>query len=85
MGEFGTGDDSAEWRLMLQVPGCWLPAVCLQILTTLLQFLAECDCDWSYWALDGYKYPGEDETFGILEGDYKTVRDWSFSTLTSIL
>ena len=47
----------------------------------MLQFLAECDCDWSYWALDGYKYPGEDETFGILEGDYQTVRDWSSPTL----
>merc|ERR1712113_1160208 len=40
----------------------------------IVRFLQETDADWSYWAIDGYKRPGEDESFGILLPDYQTVR-----------
>ena len=49
-------------------------------------FLQDCDCDWSYWAIDGYKYPGEDESFGLLLDDYKTIRhQWLIDQLKSIM
>jgi len=34
----------------------------------------ETDHDWAYWSIDGYKYPGEEESYGILESDYSTIR-----------
>merc|ERR1711936_55117 len=40
----------------------------------IIQYLEESDSDWSYWAIDGYKRPGEDESYGILQSDYKTIR-----------
>jgi len=67
MGEFGTGDNSDGWQMMIQL-------------------LQDCDCDWSYWAIDGYKYPGEDESFGLLLDDYKTIRhQWLIDQLKSIM
>merc|ERR1712059_196 len=50
------------------------------------RYLQESDVDWSYWAIDGYKRPGEDESFGILEADYKTVRHpWLVEQLQGIM
>ena len=41
----------------------------------ILRYVEEKDLDWAYWSIDGYKYPGEEETFGLLEADYETVRN----------
>lgn len=38
-------------------------------------YIQERDLSWGYWALDGYKQIGVDESFGILMQDYKTIRD----------
>ena len=52
----------------------------------IVQFLTEFDLDWSYWAIDGYKYPGEDESFGILMDDYKSIRNpWLVDQLQAIM
>ena len=52
----------------------------------MVRFLEENDLDWSYWAIDGYTYPGQDETFGLLEDDYITIRHpWLIEQLQSIM
>merc|ERR1711990_648964 len=52
----------------------------------IIRFLQVTDADWSYWAIDGYKRPGEDESFGILLSDYQTVRHpWLLQQLQSIM
>lgn len=52
----------------------------------MIRFLTDSDSDWSYWAVDGYKYPGEDETFGLLLDDYKTIRHpWLIEQLQAIM
>ena len=52
----------------------------------MIQLLEDTDNDWSYWAIDGYKYPGEDESFGLLRDDYKTIRhQWLVDQLKSIM
>ena len=52
----------------------------------MIQLLEDTDNDWSYWAIDGYKYPGEDESFGLLLDDYKTIRhQWLVDQLKSIM
>jgi len=52
----------------------------------IIKYLRESDADWSYWAIDGYKRPGEDESYGILLPDYKTVRNpWLVEQLQSIM
>ena len=48
--------------------------------------MEEQDLDWAYWSIDGYKYPGEEETFGLLEADYVTVRHpWLIQQLQRII
>ncbi|XP_023338666.1 uncharacterized protein LOC111709274 [Eurytemora carolleeae] len=52
----------------------------------IVQFLQETDHDWAYWSIDGYKYPGEEESYGILESDYSTIRHpWKLEQLQSII
>lgn len=34
------------------------------------------DIGWAYWALDGYKYPGTSEAYGILNYNYASVKQW---------
>jgi len=52
----------------------------------IIQYLEESDSDWSYWAIDGYTRPGEDESYGILESDYVTVRHpWLVEQLQKIM
>ena len=53
----------------------------------LIQYLGErTSIGWSYWAYNGYKTtPDDDESFGILNKDMKTVRDaWKLSDLQSV-
>ena len=51
----------------------------------MLRFLEENDLDWSYWAIDGYTYPGQDES-GLLKDDYVTIRHpWLIEQLHSIM
>lgn len=46
------------------------------------RLIDEYSLDWAYWALDGQKRVGEDETFGILNMDYATVRhSWKLADL----
>jgi hypothetical protein len=41
---------------------------------------------WSYWAIDGWKRVGEQETFGVLNSDYRTLRyPWMMPDLTGIM
>lgn len=42
---------------------------------------------WSYWALDGYQSdPSSEETFGIFNSDYKTVRHpWKLRDLQRVM
>jgi len=52
----------------------------------IIRYLEESDSDWSYWAIDGYKTPGEEESYGILESDYVTVRNpWLMDQLKKIM
>jgi len=52
----------------------------------IIQYLEESDSDWSYWAIDGYSRPGDDETYGILKDDYVTVRHpWLVDQLQKIM
>lgn len=49
------------------------------------QYLANADFDWAYWAVDGEKSLGEDESFGIFSQDYQTVRSpWKLTDLQAI-
>ena len=53
----------------------------------LIRYLKEKpDVHWAYWAYNGYKSsPEEDETFGILNSDMKTVRhQWKLNDLQSV-
>ena len=53
----------------------------------LVRYLKENDrVGWSYWAYNGYQHtPSDDESFGILNADMKTVRDsWKLEDLQSI-
>jgi len=50
------------------------------------QFLLETDHDWVYWSIDGYKYPDENEGYGILNSNYSDVKDpWKMEQLRSIM
>jgi len=42
---------------------------------------------WAYWAIDGYKHaPGDDESFGLFEQDYETIRHpWKLADLQSVM
>ena len=52
----------------------------------ILRLVEEQDLDWAYWSIDGYKYPGEEESFGLLESDYVTVRHpWLVEQLQQIM
>ena len=53
----------------------------------LIQYLAERpQIGWSYWAYNGYQHdPSDDESFGILNNDMKTVRHpWKLSSLQTV-
>ena len=52
----------------------------------IIRLLEENDADFSYWSVDGYKYPGQDELFGLLEDDYQTVRvEWKLEQLQRLM
>jgi len=52
----------------------------------IVRFLNETDHDWGYWSIDGYKYPGEGEGYGLLEDDYETIRhEWKIQQLQSLM
>ena len=52
----------------------------------LLRLLEENDSDFSYWSVDGYKRPGKEETFGLLEDDYQTVKfEWKLEQLQRLM
>eukprot|EP01012_Entosiphon_sulcatum_P042922 TRINITY_DN5705_c0_g1_i1.p1 TRINITY_DN5705_c0_g1~~TRINITY_DN5705_c0_g1_i1.p1 ORF type:complete len:370 (+),score=62.63 TRINITY_DN5705_c0_g1_i1:1105-2214(+) len=53
--------------------------------TNIRQYLQGADFEWGYWSIDGYKYIGQDETFGILNADYKTLsQQWKLDDLQAI-
>ncbi|CAE8680562.1 unnamed protein product, partial [Polarella glacialis] len=52
----------------------------------LMRYLHEHEVSWAYWPLNGYKYRGEDETYGLLEMDFATVRDaWKLEDLQKLM
>eukprot|EP00088_Acartia_fossae_P046304 TRINITY_DN4998_c0_g1_i2.p1 TRINITY_DN4998_c0_g1~~TRINITY_DN4998_c0_g1_i2.p1 ORF type:complete len:374 (-),score=39.35 TRINITY_DN4998_c0_g1_i2:51-1172(-) len=52
----------------------------------IVQFLRETDHDWSYWSIDGYRYPGHEEGYGLLDLNYSDVRvPWKMEQLRSIM
>ena len=52
----------------------------------IVRFLREFDLDWSYWPIDGYQFPGDNESYGILMPDFATVRhDWKLKQLQEIM
>jgi endoglucanase len=55
-------------------------------LTNLAGYLAETDADFAYWPLNGGpKASGESEPFGLLEDDWRTVRnDWRLALLRKL-
>jgi len=71
LGEFGTNSADKMWGYTMQI------------------LKENPNWGWSYWALDGYKHsPGqdEDESFGILEQDYVTVRHaWKLADLQKVM
>lgn len=70
LGEFGTNSADTWWNLTIEL---------LQKHTNI---------GWAYWAVDGYKHSGgkgDDETFGIFEMDYKTIRHpWKLRDLQTV-
>lgn len=51
-----------------------------------IRYLREKEVDWAYWAFNGEKRTGEDETFGIVQQDSITVRhDWKMQDLQSLM
>ena len=49
------------------------------------QYVLERELSWSYWALDGEQRPGVEETFGIFEKDYTTIRHlWKLTDLQAM-
>jgi len=54
----------------------------------IMRYLSDKDLDWTYWAIDGLKYPqsSENESFGILSDDYKALRSgWKMLDLAEML
>lgn len=50
-----------------------------------MQYLSDRDLDWAYWSVDGEQRLHEDESFGIFEQDYETIRhEWKLADLQSI-
>ena len=79
MGEFGTACDLNNTS---NPAGGW------ENWQKLMRLLEENDADWSYWNVDGYKYPDGDhlESFGILESDYHTVQcEWKLEQLQTLM
>ena len=53
----------------------------------LIQYLADRpQIGWAYWAYNGYQHtPQDDESFGILNSDMKTVRHpWKLAALQTV-
>jgi endoglucanase len=49
------------------------------------QYLRERDLDWGYWSVDGEQRYHEEETFGIFEMDYSTIRhEWKLADLQAL-
>jgi len=80
VGEFGNNERSKEWN--------WT-----------LSYLRERDFDFAYWSVDGEHFPsvasefgdhiqgfGQDESYGLLNGDYQTFRHpWKIEDLRSLM
>jgi endoglucanase len=50
------------------------------------QYITEKELSWCYWALDGEKYVGVDETFGLYMQDYVTIRHpWKVADLQALM
>lgn len=67
LGEFGTNGywTTAVW---------WMEVGEVLWLRHLLRYMSEHDLGYAYWALNGDKKLGEDETFGLLKQDYVSIR-----------
>ena len=73
LGEFGTNSDSDYWKYLIQYLG------------------ERQQIGWSYWAYNGYQHtpakqtPADDESFGILNNDMKTVRHpWKLADIADL-
>lgn len=53
----------------------------------LIRYIKELGLHWAYWALDGYQgIPSKDESYGILKGDWTTVRyQWMMDDLKTVM
>ena len=52
----------------------------------IIRLLEDNDLDFGYWSVDGYKFPGDDHIFGLLENDYQTVRvEWKLKQLQRLM
>ena len=50
------------------------------------RYIKQRGLSWSYWAIDGWKRVGEEETFGVLNTDYRTLRyPWMMPDLSGIM
>lgn len=50
-----------------------------------LAYIREREVDWSYWAVNGEKSRHEEETYGLLQADWKTVRHaWKLEALQQL-
>merc|ERR1719409_2611025 len=70
LGEFGTNVQNRYWNQTIRL---------LRNQTSI---------GWAYWAIDGYKHSGgngDDESFGIFEQDYHTIRHpWKVHDLQTV-
>eukprot|EP00811_Abedinium_folium_P034007 NODE_6927_length_1625_cov_3.707610.p1 GENE.NODE_6927_length_1625_cov_3.707610~~NODE_6927_length_1625_cov_3.707610.p1 ORF type:complete len:399 (-),score=78.16 NODE_6927_length_1625_cov_3.707610:228-1424(-) len=67
LGEFGTNGPGVtdNWWMELGEASWW---------AAVTRLTREHQLHFAYWALNGDKRPGEEETFGILRQDYATIR-----------
>eukprot|EP00747_Dinoflagellata_sp_TGD_P215015 gnl/TRDRNA2_/TRDRNA2_87784_c1_seq1.p1 gnl/TRDRNA2_/TRDRNA2_87784_c1~~gnl/TRDRNA2_/TRDRNA2_87784_c1_seq1.p1 ORF type:complete len:100 (-),score=19.58 gnl/TRDRNA2_/TRDRNA2_87784_c1_seq1:63-326(-) len=67
LGEFGTNGPEVtdKWWFEIGEVAWW------HCITKMIQ---EESLDFAYWAFNGQKHPGEEETFGLLRADYVSLR-----------
>lgn len=52
----------------------------------MLRYIQDYDLDWSYWAFNGEKRVGEDESFGLMDRDWVKVRhEWKLEHLQMLI
>jgi len=75
LGEFGTNGPTVTdiWSFEVGEVAWW---------NHITRYIRDREIDYAYWALNGVKQGGEDETFGLLRPDYVTLRmPWLLDSL----